>query len=388
MTQVFDYVVIGGGCIGTSIAYHLAKRDAGSIALLEREQFLGMQSTGKCAGGVRAQFSTEVNTLLSMLSLDAFERFEEEIGHPLQFLQWGYLFLLSSDQQVSAFKACRDIWLRNGMDQSEWLSREEIAERYGYVETSDVMAGTFYPRDGFVDPNDITQGYAKAARDRGVQEFTECEVTELIKSADGSKVQRVVTNRGEFTVNKAVVIATGAWSKELGAMLGVRIPIEPYKRQIVVTKEFDKIPTPWPMTVDMKSGLYFHPESGGVLIGLADKDEPAGFDQSMNEDFTDVMLMTAMERCPILEEAAVRRGWAGLYEITADHHPIFDFAGPVENAYICAGFSGHGLMHAPAAGKISAEMLLDGKASSVDVSRLSLDRFADPDALQNEANVF
>ncbi|MCA8939090.1 MAG: FAD-binding oxidoreductase [Planctomycetes bacterium] len=386
MSQAFDYLVIGGGCIGVSIAWHLAKRNAGSIALLEREKFLGTESTGKCAGGVRAQFSTEVNTQLSLYSLSAFERFEEELGHPLQFFQWGYLFLLFGDEQEAAFRKSREMWQRNGMD-VEWLEPAAITERFPYVNMEGVTAATLHMRDGFVDPNDITQGYAKAARELGSTELTEHEVTGLVRDPSGKRIVGVETKQGTIGVNKGVVFATGAWTKQLGAMVDVEIPIEPYRRQILVTKKFDAIPTPFPMTVDMNSGLYFHPESGGVLIGLADKNEPPSFNQALNEDFSDEMLMTALERCPALEEAAILRGWAGLYETTPDHHPIIDRVGELENAWLCAGFSGHGLMHAPAAGLVSAELILDGKASSIDISRLRLNRFDDPSALMDEANV-
>jgi sarcosine oxidase subunit beta len=170
-------------------------------------------------------------------------------------------------------------------------------------------------------------------------------------------------------------------------MMGVDIPIDPYRRQILVTKAFDGIPTPFPMTVDMGSGLYFHPESGGVLIGLADDSELPSYNEALNEAFSEVMLETAMTRCPPLGDAAIKTGWAGLYETTPDHHSIIDWAHPVKNAFICAGFSGHGLMHAPAAGFLTAEAVLDGEASSIDIRKLSLSRFADPDSLHHEANV-
>lgn len=386
MAEEFDYVVVGGGCIGASIAYHLAKRGAGSVALLEREKFLGQCSTGKCAGGVRAQFSTQVNVELSLLSIKAFENFEAELDHPLQFLQWGYLFLLCTQEQVDAFKRYREVWTRLGM-QTDWLEPAEITERFPYVDTEGVLAATFHQKDGFADPNDIVQGYARAARSLGVTEITECEVTGVTMADSNRRVESLQTSKGDFVARKHVVWATGAWSRKVGEWLGVEIPIDPYRRQILVTKPFEGIPTPFPMTVSMDSGLYFHPESGGVLIGMSDKDEPVSFNESLNEEFSETMLMSAMERAPVLGESAINRGWAGLYEVTPDHHPIFDQVGPVQNAYICAGFSGHGLMHAPASGMVVAEALLDGKASSVDISRLSLERFNHPEALSHEVNV-
>jgi len=386
MGQAFDYVIVGGGCIGASIAWHLAKRDAGSIALLEREKFLGQCSTGKCAGGVRAQFSTRVNTELSLYSIDAFERFEQDLDHPLQFQQWGYLFLLCNEGQVADFKRYREMWTSLGM-KVEWLEPAQIAERFPYIELEGVLAASFHQRDGFADPNDIVQGYARAARNLGVTEITECEVTGVELDESNRVIKKLITTQGEIAANKEVIFATGAWSKLLGAMINVEIPIEPYRRQILVTKPFDGIKTPFPMTVSMDTGLYFHPESGGVLIGLSDKEEPVSFNEAINEEFSDTMLMTAMDRSPVLGESAVNRGWAGLYEVTPDHHPIIDRLDPVKNAFLCAGFSGHGLMHAPAAGKVVAEALLDGKATTVDISRLSFARFANPDELAHEVNV-
>ncbi len=383
----FDYIVVGGGCIGVAAAYHLAKlKPDASVALLEKGKFLGQGSTGKCAGGVRAQFSTRINSQLSLLSLEQFEHFEEETGHPLQFLQWGYLFLLTNDQQLKDFRQYHEVWTELGME-VEWLEPSQIQKRYSYVETQGIQAATFHQRDGFADPNDIVQGYASAARKRGVQEFTECEVLEFGCDQSNRSIQTLKTHCGEFAVKEKVVLATGAWTGKLCRQLRVEVPIEPYRRQILVTKPFDKIKTPFPMTVDMGSGLYFHPESGGVLIGLSDHAEPASFNETLNEDFVETMLMAAMERAPLLEEAAINRGWAGLYEITPDHHPVFDWLGPIENCYVCAGFSGHGLMHAPAAGLLVAEKVVESRSSSLDISALSLERFHNPELLQAEKNV-
>ncbi len=382
----FDYIVIGGGCMGASIAYHLAKRNAGTVALLERNTFLGQESTGKCAGGVRAQFSTEVNVRLSLLSIERFENFEKELGFPLQFMQWGYLFLLTNDDLVKAFRKNYEQWTRLGM-KAEWLEPREVGRRFPYVKLDGIKAATFHQRDGFADPNDIVQGYARAGRALGVKEFTDCAVIGLKLAPSNRRIASVQTSKGEFVPKKHVVLATGAWTRKLAHDIGVEVPIDPYRRQILVTKEFKEIPLPFPMTVDMGTGLYFHPESGGVLIGLSDEAEPPSFNEHLNDEFSETMLMTAMERCPVLENAAVKRGWAGLYEVTPDHHPIIDKLGHIENGFVCAGFSGHGLMHAPAAGIVTAEWLVDGAPKSVDIGRLTLARFNNPEALLSEANV-
>jgi sarcosine oxidase, subunit beta len=384
MQSSADIIVAGGGCIGASVAYHLAKRGAKPL-LLERNQFLGEESTSKSAGGIRAQFSTEINARMSLLSIEALERWGDEIGEPLQFWQWGYCFLLTSDEMVANFRKSFEMWKRVGMT-PEWWSREETAERLPYLNMDGVQGATFHGRDGFADPSDITQGYENAARRHGATIETGVEVTGINLDEGNRKVVGVETNQG--TINcETVVLCTGAWTRNLGAQVGVDVPIDPIRRQIIVTDKFDEIKDPFPMTVDLSTTLYFHRESGGILIGMSDHSVGPGFDQTFDEDFGDKMLMTAMERAPVLENASPKHKWAGLYEVTPDHHAVIDRLGHVKGAYVCAGFSGHGLMHAPAAGLLSSELILDGKAATVDITPLELSRFSDPSRLHNEANV-
>jgi sarcosine oxidase subunit beta len=379
-----DIVVIGGGCIGTSIAYYLAKRKAGKVMLLERNEFLGMESTGKCAGGIRAQFSTEVNVRLSMLSIEHFEHWEDEMHAPLQYRQWGYLFLLTTEELETGFKKNFELWKKLGMN-VEWLAPAEVAKRYPYVNMEGVRGATFHQKDGFGDPNDITQGFAKAARDSGVQVRTGVEVTGL-DVVHGRRITGVMTNKGKIATQK-VVLATGAWSRPLAAMAGVDVPIEPFRRQIITTDKFDAIKDPWPMTVDLSTTLYCHRESGGVLIGMSNELEPTSFNQTFDEEYGEKMLATAMHRIPVLEQASPKAKWAGLYETTPDHHPIIDKCAPVEGLFVCAGFSGHGLMHAPAAGIVTSELVLDGKSKTIDLKRVKLGRFTDGSELSDERNV-
>ncbi|MBZ0136264.1 MAG: FAD-binding oxidoreductase [Planctomycetes bacterium] len=384
MQDSVDIVIVGGGCIGASVAYHLAKRGAKPL-LLERNQFLGEESTSKSAGGIRAQFSTEINARLSLLSIQAFERWDEEIGEPLQFWQWGYCFLLTSDELVANFKKSFEMWQRIGM-KPEWWTPEQTAEHLPYISMEGVQGATFHARDGFGDPSDITQGYEKAARRHGAAIETGVEVTGIKLDEGNRKVVGVETNKGAIGCDN-VVLCTGAWTRKLGAQVGVDVPIDPIRRQIIVTDKFDDITDPFPMTVDLSTTLYFHRESGGILIGMSDHNVGPGFDQTFDEDFGDRMLMAAMERAPVLENASPKHKWAGLYEVTPDHHPVIDKLGHVKGAYVCAGFSGHGLMHSPAAGIVTSELVLDGKASTVDITPLELSRFSDPSRLHNEANV-
>ncbi|MCC6572496.1 MAG: FAD-binding oxidoreductase [Planctomycetes bacterium] len=385
MQKSVDHLVIGGGCIGVSIAYHLAKRKVGSVLLLERGEFLGQESTGKCAGGIRAQFSTEINARLSLLSIDRFEHWQEEIATPFQYRQWGYLFLLTSDDLVARFKTSHAMWTKLGM-KVEWLHPADISKRFPHVNMEGVRGATFHARDGFGDPNDITQGYASAARKHGAVIETGVEVTGIELSSTRRKVTGVKTSKGNVAC-KNLILATGAWSKVVAAWAGVDVPIEPLPRQIIVTDKFDLIKDPWPMTVDLSTTLYCHRESGGVLIGMSNEAQKPQFETVFDEDYGEKMLMTAMHRIPVLEHAAPKHKWSGLYETTPDHHPIFGTLPPVDGLYICAGFSGHGLMHAPAAGIVTSEIVLDGKAKSVDVSTLSNARFTGGGQLIDERNV-
>ena len=385
MQSSADIVIVGGGCIGASVAWHLGRRKAAKVVLLERNEFLGAESTAKSAGGIRAQFSTEINTRLSLLSIDAFERWGETVGEPLQFWQWGYCFLLTSDELVANFRRNHAMWTRLGM-KVEWLEAAEVEKRFPYVNMQGVQCATLHMRDGFGDPSDITNGYAKRAREMGVVIETGIDVQGFVRDTSNRRVTRVRTSKGEIAAGK-VVLCTGAWTRKAGAMVGVDVPIEPMRRQIIVTDEFDEIADPFPMTVDLATTLYFHRESGGILIGMSDRGESPGFDTSFNEEFGEKMLITAMERAPVLANASPKHKWAGLYEVTPDHHAVIDRLAPLENVYCCAGFSGHGLMHAPAAGLLASELLLDGGAKSLDIAPLALARFGDPSSLRGEANV-
>jgi sarcosine oxidase subunit beta len=384
MQNSADIVVVGGGCIGASVAYHLARRGAKPL-LVERDEFLGQESTSKSAGGIRAQFSTEINCRLSLYSIAAFENWGKEIGTPLQFWQWGYCFLLTSDALVASFKKSFAMWKRLGM-KPEWWEPAEVAKRLPYVNMDGVLGATFHARDGFGDPSDITNGYAAAARKHGAVIETGVEVTGVKLDGNGRSVVAVKTSKGDIKCGN-VVLCTGAWTRKVAAMIGIDVPIEPIRRQIIVTDEFTEIKDPFPMTVDLSTTLYFHRESGGILIGMSDQTQGPGFEQGFDEEYGEKMLMTAMERAPVLANASPKHKWAGLYEVTPDHHPVIDKLGHIKGAYVCAGFSGHGLMHSPAAGALTAELVLDGKAKTIDMTPLRLERFNDLGSLHDEANV-
>jgi sarcosine oxidase subunit beta len=366
-----DIAVIGGGIIGTSIACHLARRGA-DVVLLERNRFFGEESTAKAAGGVRAHFGTEVNARLSQLSLAEFERFEAETGYSPSFARRGYLFVLTTEAEVRAFKTKFPMWERLGV-RTEWWAGDAVRARFPMMRWDDALGAVWGPDDGLADPGSAVQGYVSAGSRAGARFFTTTEVTGL-KIARG-RVVAVVTSAGEFAARR-LVIAAGAWSGEIGRLAGVEIPIVPVRRQILVTAAIPEIPADFPFVFDFAKSLYFHREGPGLLIGMSNPDQAPGFDQTVDADWEVATLEAAAARMPLLERAGIAKRWAGLYEMTPDRHPLIGPIPDIEGLYVVAGFSGHGFMHGPAAGTIAAEELIDGRAKSLDPTPLRPDRFA------------
>ena len=371
LPKTADVVIVGGGVMGTSTAYHLALKGCRNVLLLEREPFFGIQATGKCAGGIRYQFGTEINVRLSLLSLPMLDRFEEELGQPIDLGHCGYLFLLTSEKDVAVFRRNVEMQRRLGV-QTEWLDPQEIARRVPLIDLEDVLAGTFHARDGLADPNGVVQGYVSGAGRLGAKLLTDVEVTGI--QVEGGRVRGVVTSRGEVAT-PVVVDAAGPWAGEVGRMAGVEIPIVPVRRQIVVTGPLPHVPPDFPFVIDFAQSLYFHREGPGILTGMSNPDQPVGFDQSVDPAWELVHLEAAMKRMPILEQAGLASHWAGLYEVSPDAHPILGRLPQVEGFYCIGGFSGHGFMHGPICGLLLAEEILDGQAHTMDITPLYIDRF-------------
>lgn len=376
-----EIIIIGGGVMGASTAYHLAARGVRNILLLEKEDFFGQGATGRCAGGVRYQFSTEINIRLSLESLPMLDRFKEETGQEIDFRKCGYLFVLTKPADVDCFRRNVQLQRRLGV-QTEWLDGDEVRRRLPLMRFEDALAGTFHAGDGLVDPNSVVMGYIGAAQRLGVQALTGVEVTGI--RVEAGKARGVETVHGPVAAPR-VVNAAGPWAGLVGAMAGVRIPITPLRRQMLTTTPLPEIPPDFPFVIDFAQSLYFHREGEGLLVGMSNPDEKPGFDQNVDRQFELVNLEAAAARLPLLEKAGLASHWAGLYEVTPDAHPIFGRT-PVEGFFVVAGFSGHGFMHGPVAGKLMAEILLDGKPSTVDVSALDLARFEEGRLIQ-EYNV-
>lgn len=375
-------VIVGGGVMGASTAYHLALRGERNVLLLEREPFFGQGATGKCAGGIRYQFSTEINVRLSQVSLPMLEAFEEEIGQPID-LQWpGYLFLLTNEADVQKFR--HNVAMQNRLGvATEWLSPDEVRRLVPQMQTADVLAGTYHEGDGLADPNGVVGGYIGAARRLGVRALTDVAVTAI--RVEGGRITGVETDQGTVAC-EVVVNAAGPWAGRVSQMAGVPLPITPIRRQMLTTTPLPSLDPGFPFVIDFARSLYFHKEGEGLLTGMSNPHEEPGFDERVDEEWELVHMEHAIERLPLLERAGLVAHWAGLYEVTPDAHPIIGPVPTVNGYYVVTGFSGHGFMHGPVAGRLMAEYIVDGETTTMDISELDYARFAEGRLVQ-EYNV-
>ena len=367
-----NIVIVGGGVMGASTLYHLAARGIKNAILLEKNQFFGQEATGRCAGGVRYQFATEINIRLSMASLPMLERFKEEIGQDINYRKCGYFFALTNPADAEAFR--RNVQLQNKLGvATEWLTGDEVRRRLPYMHFEDALGGTFNPKDGLVDPNSVVMGYINAAQRLGGRAFSEVEVSGF--DIVGGRIQSVKTNQGVIAT-PVVVNAAGPWAGALGQLAGVDIPIISLRRQMFTTTPLPDLPKDFPFVIDFAQSLYFHSEGEGILSGMSNPNETHGFDENVDGKWELINLEAAINRLPMLEKAGLLSHWAGLYEVTPDAHPIYGKT-PVEGYYVVGGFSGHGFMHGPVSGKLMAEIILEGKGATLDVSALDLARFVE-----------
>ncbi|HLJ59989.1 MAG TPA: FAD-dependent oxidoreductase [bacterium] len=373
-----DVLIIGGGIIGLSIAYHLARAGGSGgracrIVVFERASQVGTGSTAKATGGIRHQFSTEVNVRLTQLSLPAFSRFEEEMGEPVDLVQHGYLFLTAQERVAETMRRGVALQQRLGVP-SRWLSPDDVRAVFPAVRTDDLVGGTFCPLDGSANPYGAVQGYLRRCRDLGVRVRPDEEVTAIDVRA--GRVAGVRTARGACA-GPVVVNAAGPRARDVAAMVGVDLPVAPYRRQVFVMTPLPELGSGRPLTVDLDTGWYLHQDRAGALYtGGTDKDSRPGFDEVVDWDGFDTVAQAALARVPAMVGARVVRGYAGIRSLTPDHHAILGLVPAPEGFYLANGFSGHGFMHAPAVGRLLAEIILDGGARSLDVTPLSLARFA------------
>jgi len=412
MTETADVVIIGSGIVGSSVAYHLAEQGCTNVLVIEREAHQGKGSTGKSMGGVRAQFATPVNIQMSRYSIDFFSRFDEVVGHPADYRAHGYLFCATTDHHLEYLKTNRKRQLALGVKNVELVSREDIAKFVPQLRVDDILGGTFCPTDGFVDPHSVMMGFMLKARERGVRLWLDTQVTGIEVEAGSAmsakpepgtegvppamsakrepssvaRITGVTTTRG-FVSTRIIVNAAGPWAAEVAHLAGAELPVEPLRRQLVPTEPFDGLPRRFPMVIDMSTGFHFRREGKGILLAWNDPEETVGFKTDFDPSFVEKILTRAADRVPRLAEAEVnpRRAWAGLYEMTPDHHAIIGPAPDVAGLYFVNGFSGHGVMHSPASGRIAADLILHGHSELIDASQLSAARFAEGRLLEETA---
>ncbi len=373
-------VVVGGGVMGLSTAYHLASAGVTDVVLVERDE-LGCGSTCKAAGGVRAQFSDAVNVELGLRSLRTFETFEQTFGQDIDLHQVGYLFLLERADDVGAFE--QNVALQNEIGvPSRMIDVEEAKRLSPLISTEGLLAAAWSPTDGHCTPESVVGGYAAAARRAGATLVRHCAVTRIESS--GGDITGVVTERGTISTD-TVVCTAGAWSRDLGAMVGVDLPVEPLRRQILTTEPVPGLDPRTPFTIDFATSFYFHAEGPGLLLGMSDPDETPGFKLDVSDEWLAGLTDAVERRAPALGEVGLRPGWAGLYEMTPDHNALVGESAEVSRFLYATGFSGHGFLMGPAVGEVMRDLYL-GRDPVVDVSSLTAARFVAAE-LRPELNI-
>ena len=376
-----EVVIVGGGVVGASVAYHLASRGCRDVCVLERGARAGVGSTGRATGGFRAQFGTRVNVQLSLLSREKLLRFRDETGVDPGFRQCGYVFVACSEEERAALVSAQAVQRECGLTEARAVNPETIARLNPAVNCEGVTGGVHCPTDGFIRPLEILRGYEEAATRLGVRFERGVEVEGFLKNERGA-IESVRTSRGEFSA-ASFVNAAGAWAGEVGRLAGVVVPVTPLRRQVAITGPCELLPEEMPMTIFVGDGFHLRVRDGRVL--LLWPDEPRNrdpFQTNVEDEWVAEVVRRARERVPCLKGIEVERGdcWAGLYEMSPDSHAILGRAVGLENFYLANGSSGHGVMHSPALGQLLSEIILDGEASTLDVSSLRPSRFDEGDA--------
>lgn len=364
-----DVVIIGGGIVGVSLAYHLARRGSSDVVVLERD-LIGSGSTSRANGGVRLQFATPLNITLSLEAVRVFETFRDEFGVDPDFRQYGYLFLITDPGDLARFREMHALQRALGVP-VELLSPEDVRRLVPPLELDGVLAGSYCARDGFADPNAVVQGFARRAGALGVEIREGASVVGI--DVEGGRVRGVRTAADRIAA-RVVVNAGGPWAGVVGRLAGVEIPVQPHRRSQFITAPFDGLRDPMPLVIESGVGFSFRKEGPGVLMGMTKPEPPGSFDDSVDWEWLPRVIEHAVRWVPALAEARIARGYAGLYDMSPDRHPIVGPVPEVQGLFCCGGFSGHGFMHGPPAGRLLAEWILDGRPS-LDLSPLRIERF-------------
>ncbi len=376
-------VIIGGGVIGSSIAYQLTQKNVRDVVVLEQGDIGAQGATSACLGGLRTQFSTAVNIRFSLISRKIFRGFNKEFDVELKFKPYGYLFLATNKAQWAVFENTSR--LMNEMKLPvELLSPLDIGRRWPFLSVLDLEGGSYTRDDGFYSPIDVLQAFVNKARKKGALFLERIRVSGVAVS--GKKAVAVLTAGGQEIKADVIVNAAGPWAGQVAALAGLELPVSPLRRHLFFTDTFHGIPDIFPMILDMSSGWYMKREGQGLILG-----GPAGeksFSHHIDFDAEEWTAIESIRRVPALETAKIARGWVGHYELTPDHHAAIGSFPELENFICAAGFSGHGFQHSPAVGIVVAELIVDGRVQTEDIQPLRPTRFREDDLIYEPITAF
>ena len=374
-----DAIIIGAGVVGTSVAFHLAKAGCRDVVVLERS-YIGSGSTEKCPGGIRQQFASEANVRLSMESVRFYARFLEETGQAADFRQRGYVILAGTAEEMDAFGA--NVRLQRQMGLAvELLAPDDVAELVPALNLEGVLGATFCPTDGYADPYSVVNGFASAARRMGVRIVEDTEVTGLMSA--GGRVRGVVT-AGEHLEAPVVIDTAGPYAGVVAGMADVDVPVSPVRRHVFITEPVFSRGSrirrlgraDLPMVIDFHTGFWFRPEGACIIFGMRDPGQSPGFDIDVDWSFlTETLAVVACRRLPVLDEIGISRAQAGLHADTPDRNAILGEAPGARGLYLACGFSGHGFMHAPAVGRLVADLVTRKAGVAREAAPFRPDRF-------------
>lgn len=369
MRSTAGVVIIGGGIIGTSIAYHLTRRGVRDVVLVEAEM-VGSGSSGRSAAMILLQMSREQTIRMSQESFKEYLNFQDTFEVDIGYRPIGYLNL-ATPSVAAELRAQVALQRRLGVP-TEILSPAEIARLIPALNVTDIELGSICWQDGVIDPHSVMQAYIKHARRFGAEINERVEATGI--ALESNRVVGAQTTAGDIAT-PLVVNAAGARAAQVGAWVGLALPIKNFKRTIFITDRFDEIPEPTPFVMDLAVEWYFRKEGKGILLGMG-VEESTTFEPQLEWEFLDTMIQHALHRAPILADARVMRGWAGLRSLTPDDYPILGRAPRVEGFINACGWGGHGVMHAPIAGQLVAELIVDGATTTMNSEPFQLSRFA------------
>lgn len=387
MPRTSDILVIGGGVIGTSIAYHLARRRAGTVTLLEKS-FLAAGSSGKSGAIIRQHYSNRLTALMARMSLRVFQHFEDVVGGPPVFTHAG-MVLIVNERDRQGLDANLAMQRELGID-VRLLSKQELADVDPQARLNEGELAAFESEAGFVESVQVVASFAEAARREGADIREDVEVQNLL--VEGGKITGVETNEGRW-LSRTMVLATGPWAAQLAGRAGLNLPVQASRTQVAL---FRKPPgvrhgfgRPGPVYGDFVQGIYFKPTHGQILHAGSIKGEeiknpvdPDHYNESADADWLPLIRQGVAERYPVMRRCYGRGGFGALYGITPDWHPILDRWPGVEGAYCAVGFSGHGFKMSPIVGQLMSELIVDGRASALDIAPLRLGRFTENDLVK------